>query len=180
MVLIVMTLYIVYESPAVLTRWTGGSYLFVIVSVSAVVDTFLTLLVIIPRVILRLNRAILFLWNFLFSLMFLFTMISQRVHFPEEPSDEAVEFSPEMRGPQYLVLCLNIILHPVLFVDIILITKHLVKIRPSNTTLGISFALSNVIGLGILAMHLFSNVCTFHLFWFFFFCCLAVFHILDI
>lgn len=158
LVLLLMTMYIVFESPAVLSRWTGGSYLFVILLISLVIDIFLTALVIIPRAILRVNRPALFLWNLLFSFMLIFTIVSQRVHFPSEPNSPAVEVIPVMRAPQYLVLSMNIILHPVLFVDLMIITKHLAKLRPSNVVLGSSFVLSNIVGLVVLAMHLFTNV----------------------
>jgi endonuclease/exonuclease/phosphatase family metal-dependent hydrolase len=158
LVLIMMTLYVVFDSPAVLARWTAGNYLFVILFASLVIDIFLTILVILPKAILRLNRAVLFMWNLVFALMLLFTIVSQRIAFPPTPTSPALEVRPNVRAPQYLVLALNILLHPILFVDAIIASKQLVKLRPTNAVLGISFVLSNGIAAAVLVMHLFTNV----------------------
>lgn len=116
--------YFFLASPAVLSRWVGSNYLSNILLLSFLAIVFFILTLLFPNFINYLKPQILWLWNSLFVISFIFML---------------VPYQSQYTIINQILLYLMIILSPILFIDFILLVRELLKSNPTIKKLGLSF-----------------------------------------
>jgi endonuclease/exonuclease/phosphatase family metal-dependent hydrolase len=148
-------LYFSFSSPNVIARWTGASHLLVLSMVVVVLSLFAILLVAAPRLLAALKPPVVLVWNILFVLSLVLTILAHQVSFPSDPSAYPV-WEIQVTPLHHVPLILMLLLFPVVLVDFMLFTQDLADRRPSTRRLGGAFALA---GLFLLLM-IFAQIFT--------------------
>jgi endonuclease/exonuclease/phosphatase family metal-dependent hydrolase len=122
--LILTLVYFSFSAPAVIARWTEGSYTLIASAVSLFSLAAAWLIANPPKRMTRVPLRILLLWNLLFTLSLSGTLLVHRVSFPPAADSPAVEvWAPTWL--QHVPLGFMLLLFPVLFVDLLLFLQHL-------------------------------------------------------
>ncbi len=154
----VLTLvYFAFSAPNVITRWTGASYIFVVivivVSLSAFAALFLLrsdwLAYLTPRRILGINV--------LFVLALVGTILAHQIRFPAAAS--AYPLQPAAVGIwAYLPLLLMLLLFPVILLDLCLFLRDLTARQPTLRALGGGFGIGSLVLLVLVLAQVFTTV----------------------
>jgi endonuclease/exonuclease/phosphatase family metal-dependent hydrolase len=115
--LVLTLIYFAFSAPAVIARWTAGSYPGIVLGTSLLALIWLAVTLYQPGWFVRLSTPVVFIWNLLFTLVLTATLFAQRVSFPVTAESPPVVAGPPGL-PQQLLLGLLLLLFPVLFVDI--------------------------------------------------------------
>ena len=114
--MVLTMMYFVFSAPAVLARWTEGNYAGIIMTVSLLSLGWVLFILVKPAMIKRISASVLIIWNLLFSLAMLGTILAQRVSFPISPDSAAVVVgAPTFL--QQIPLIFMLLLFPVLYFD---------------------------------------------------------------
>jgi endonuclease/exonuclease/phosphatase family metal-dependent hydrolase len=153
--LVFTLVYFAFSAPAVIARWTGGSYPWIAGAVSLLAAGWAWLAVCRPRLAERLPRRLLFAWNLAFALSLAFTLLSQRVAFPQQLGETAA-VSGAISLPQAVALGLMLLLYPVLFLDLRLFAARIWRHAPEPARL----VPGMLLGSGALVVLVFINIFT--------------------
>ncbi|MBN2156447.1 MAG: endonuclease/exonuclease/phosphatase family protein [Candidatus Lokiarchaeota archaeon] len=138
---IFLILYFVFSSPVMVTRWTEANFVLITIFLIATFGISAGILIFKPQVVHSINPLILWIWNGLFTLSLVGTILINQIIFPSTSDSYPILVSQ----PQFFHLIppfILIILSPVLFIDLILMFTNLIKSKPSLPRLGASFTLS--------------------------------------
>ncbi|TFG00873.1 MAG: endonuclease/exonuclease/phosphatase family protein [Promethearchaeota archaeon] len=150
--------YFALSSPTVISRWTNGSYIGIIISITVMIILSILVLTIKPEILNNLNRRIIWIWNLLFVVALVLTIAVHWFPFPATPSSEAVSITFPLAWYYYLPLAIMIGLLPIIFIDFTLLSREIINQRPSPTKLGISFGLSGLFFILVSLILIFTNV----------------------
>ncbi|MBD3195789.1 MAG: hypothetical protein GF317_12075 [Candidatus Lokiarchaeota archaeon] len=155
---IIILSYFALTSPTVISRWTGGSYIGISLSIVGMIIFSILLLALKPEILNKLNRRIILIWNFIFVAALVLTISVHTFPFPSTPSSEAVTIIFPLAWYFYLPLGLMIALLPIIFIDFALISKEILNQKPTPIKLGISFGLSGFFFILVSFILIFTNV----------------------
>jgi endonuclease/exonuclease/phosphatase family metal-dependent hydrolase len=131
-----------FNSPVVISRWTEGDY-FIIVGIVVLMIALLTIIVLYyPQLISSLKLWTIWIWNGLFVLFFVLTIIVNQIPFPSTPEIYPIEAVPTTLF-NYLPLILMLVTFPIILIDFMLLSREIIKLNPKPTafTMGGSFVL---------------------------------------
>lgn len=156
-ILILTLVYFAFSAPAVIARWTEGNYPAIVglVSLLALAAAFLFLRA--PRLLGQIPRRGLILWNILFALSLLGTILAHRVSFPAAPNSPVVVVG----GPawwQQIPLYGMLLLFPVIFVDMHALSRRIREARPSPQAMAPGLLLGGLALVLLIFMNIFTNV----------------------
>ena len=155
--LVLILAYFAFSAPAVIARWTAGSYPLIVTTVSLMAAAWAWLAVHQPRWVERLPRTWLVLWNLAFTLSLVGTILAQRVSFPQVPGDvTVVGGNPSLL--QAVPLILMLLLFPVLFVDLLVFVNRIQGQAPSPAELAPGMLLGCAALVLLVFMNIFTNV----------------------
>jgi len=117
----------IFTSPGILSRWTEGSYLAIVLLTAAEVMAFILIVTLKPFIITRVKNWLLWLWNGLFILSLTFTFLA---------------YQPQWFILRQILLYLMILLSPVIYLDFLLLCKELLMSKPSLRKLSGGFTIS--------------------------------------
>jgi endonuclease/exonuclease/phosphatase family metal-dependent hydrolase len=142
-----------FSSPVVISMWTEGDYIVITTVVILMLTLFAVILCNKPELISKLNKRLLWVWNALFVIMFILTILAHQIFFPANPSVYPIE-APPTTILHYIPLFLMLITFPIILIDFMLLAREIINFtpEPTPTKLGISFTLGN--GLYMLLMAL--------------------------
>jgi endonuclease/exonuclease/phosphatase family metal-dependent hydrolase len=149
-------LYFSFSSPNVIARWTGVSHLLVLSIVVVILSLFAIVLVSAPRLLAALKPPVILIWNILFVLSMVLTILAHQVRFPSDPSVYPV-WEAQVTPMHYVPLVLMLVLFPVVLVDFMLFTQDLVDRQPSTRRLGGAFALAGLFLLLVILAQVFTT-----------------------
>jgi endonuclease/exonuclease/phosphatase family metal-dependent hydrolase len=155
--LILTLVYFAFSAPAVIARWTGGSYPLIVIAVSLLSAAWAWAAVCQPRAAEKLSRGLLVGWNLAFTLSLVGTILAQRVAFPQAPGGVA-EVGGTITAGQMVPLVLMLLLFPVLFVNLRLFTNHIRRQSPSPAALVPGLMLGSGVLLLLVFINIFTNV----------------------
>jgi endonuclease/exonuclease/phosphatase family metal-dependent hydrolase len=155
--LIVALAWFAFSAPSVISRWTEGSYLLTVGSVSALSLGWVAVVLRRPGTLLRLPRAGLAAWNLLFALSLVGTILAHRVSFPVTPESAATVVGAP-GWPRQIPLVLMLLLFPVLFVDMRLFVGRIAEADPSPRALAPGMLLGGLSLMILVFMSIFTNV----------------------
>ena len=157
-IFLVLTLvYFALSAPVVIARWTEGNYALIVTTVSLLSTGWAFLSLRYPAHLEHISRRWLRLWNILFTLCLLGTILAHRVAFPLEPTSPAVV----VQAPtwiQQIPLVLMLLLFPVIFLDMRLFFKQLQQADPTPQALIPGMLLGSLALALLVFISIFTNV----------------------
>ncbi len=157
LVAVLILFYFAFTAPNVIARWTGASYMMIVVMMILVLVGFSLLIFNSSRFLKLLSPGFLLAWNFLFALALVLTILPHQLIFPVEPGAYPF-YEPPVASLWSLALIGMIVLFPVLLVDFILFYRELVDNKPKPWALGGSFALASLFVLLMIFGQAFTTV----------------------
>jgi endonuclease/exonuclease/phosphatase family metal-dependent hydrolase len=150
----VLTLFFfMLSSPGVIARWTEGNYQLIVISVSLLSLLWLFLTLYNPGWVGMINPILLTLWNILFSISIVGTILAHTIQFPLEPgSPTVVVHSPVWY--QQIPMVFMIVLFPVIFIDFGVFSGLIARAHPTPRQMAPGFLL----GLGFFVILIFMNI----------------------
>ena len=157
-IFLVLTLvYFAFSAPAVIARWTGANYPLIVITVSLFSAAWAWLALSRARLAERLSRRALVVWNLAFTLSLVWTILAQRVSFPQTPGSVVV-VGGRITVLQYLPLVLMLLLFPVLFLDVQVFINRIRQQSPSPGELAPGLLLGSTTLVLLVFINIFSNV----------------------
>ena len=154
----ILTLYyFMLSSPGVIARWTEGSYQLIIILVSLLSLLWLYISLFRPNWVGEIKSSILLLWNLIFTLSVIGTILVHTVSFPSSPgSPYLVVSSPTWY--QQIPLVVMLISFPVIFIDFGIFSGFIAREHPTPRKMAPGFLLGAVMMVLLIFMNIFSNV----------------------
>jgi endonuclease/exonuclease/phosphatase family metal-dependent hydrolase len=155
--LVLTLVYFTFSAPAVIARWTEGSYALVVITVCLLAAGWAWLALGRPRLFERLTSTGLLLWNLFFTLSLVGTILVQRVPFPPAP-DSPVVVVGTPTWLQQIPLALMLLLFPVIFFDMRLFVDRIRQQAPSPRHLVPGMLLGGLALVVLVFINIFTNV----------------------
>ncbi|MFW9911365.1 MAG: endonuclease/exonuclease/phosphatase family protein [Candidatus Thorarchaeota archaeon] len=131
-----------FSSPVVISRWTESSYFAVVTGVALMTALFVLFTVYRPQFISRLNSQVIVVWNLIFVVLLVLTILVNQIVFPDTVGPYPIE-APPTTILHHSLLYIMIAAYPIILIDFILLSYELVKLDlvPTSRAAGISFTL---------------------------------------
>ncbi|MFW9965973.1 MAG: endonuclease/exonuclease/phosphatase family protein [Candidatus Thorarchaeota archaeon] len=131
-----------FSSPVVISRWTESNYIAVVTGVALMTTIFALIMLYQPQYITRLNKQVIWIWNLLFVVLFVTTVLVNQIPFPDVSNAYPIE-APPTTLIQQIPLYLMIIAFPIILIDFILLSHQLTRLEliPTSRAVGVSFTL---------------------------------------
>ncbi len=156
-VLALALVYFVFSAPDVVSRWTEGSYLTIVIAVSLLAAGWVFLSLARPGWIERISRRTLLAWNLAFALALAGTILVQRVAFPASLSvPPVVVAAPGWLA--YAPLALMLALFPVVFADLQVFSRPLQRDGLAPAALAPGMLLGGLFLVALVFIDIFTNV----------------------
>jgi endonuclease/exonuclease/phosphatase family metal-dependent hydrolase len=155
--LILSLAWFAFSAPAVIARWTAGSYPMLVIITSLFSCGWILLALLRPRWIEKIGQGALLLWNILFTVSLTATLLAQRVAFPPAPDSAPVVVTAPGWFPQILLVCM-LLLFPVIFFDMRLFINQIRQAAPAPRDLLPGILLGSFILLVLVFANIFTNV----------------------
>jgi len=134
---ILILCYFAFSNPAVIERWTEGSYIAITTILILMIASFIIIAVVKPTLLNKIPRNGYLVWNILFVLMLVLTIGLNQVPFAF--IDNYPYYPPETTIFNDIVLYLMLCLSPIIFIDFVILMRELFKSKPSTRKLGAGF-----------------------------------------
>ena len=133
-----------FSSPGVISRWTEGNYIGITTIVALMVGLSAIIVLYRTELISRISRRTLWIWNLLFIIAFVVTLVVNQLYFPGTQSPYPIE-SPPTSILNYVPLIIMLLTFPILLIDFILLTRGVMNCSPKPTvsTMGKGFTLGS-------------------------------------
>jgi len=155
--LLLALVYFAFSAPAVIARWTEGNYILIVIAISLLAALWAWLALLQPKLLDRLTRAGLTIWNLAFTLSLVGTILAHRVSFPRTPGSAAVVVGTPGSWQQ-LPLVLMLLLFPVIFLDMRLFVNRIRELNPSPRDLVPGLLLGSAALVVLVFINIFTNV----------------------
>ncbi len=155
--LIITLAYFAFSAPAVIARWTEGDYRLIVMAVSLLSLGWVGVSLGKSRLIEAITPTGLLIWNLLFTIALVLTILAQRVPFPQTPDSAAVVVG-HPAGLQQLPLVLTLLLFPVIFLDLRIFSSRIQQANPGIRDLVPGMLLGSLTLVVLVFMHIFTNV----------------------
>jgi endonuclease/exonuclease/phosphatase family metal-dependent hydrolase len=135
-----------FLSPTVISRWTEGNYIQITVGVLVMLVLFIVGMVVKPDLMNTIKSWMLWAWNGIFVLSLTLTVLVHQkiplygINFPDDPVAYPIIAAPTT-WVYHIPLVLMILLSPIIYIDFILLSRELLKIKPKPAKIGGGFAL---------------------------------------
>jgi len=152
-----LLLYFAFASPNVIARWTGADYLSVLIA--AVMGLCLTagIWLMKGRATFNLSSRIVLIWNIVFVLALVTTILPYQIGFPDSPAGYPLA-EPSVAGFYQIPLYLMLLTFPVILIDFKLFAEALIDGRPTPRALGTGFTVAALFMLVMILAHVFTTV----------------------
>jgi endonuclease/exonuclease/phosphatase family metal-dependent hydrolase len=150
-------LYFCFTAPNVIARWTGASYVLVVVLTMLVLCAFAFLATRVPRLYALLTPRTMLAWNALFVIALVCTILAHQIRFPPSP-DAYPLFEPAVTLLHRVPLWFALILFPVILIDWTYLAREISIPKPTPRVLGASSALSSLFLLVVVLGQVFTTV----------------------
>jgi endonuclease/exonuclease/phosphatase family metal-dependent hydrolase len=157
-VIVILTLvYFVFSAPGVLARWTAGNYIFIVIATSLMATGWVILTTRKPAWSARISSQGLFVWNLLFTLALVGTILAHRVPFPMRPDSPPVVIGPGT-WIQQIPLVLTLFLFPVIFLDLQAFARTIQEAAPAPRGLVPGMILGSLALVVLVFINIFTNI----------------------
>ena len=150
--------YFAFISPTVISRWTEGDYIAITIAVSSMIALTIIVLSFKPEILGKLNSKILWIWNALFVISLVLTIVVHTFPFPANPTSDPVVITRPLGMQYYIPLVIMIALLPIVFIDFTLLSRELVRQHPKPSKIGAGFVVGSLFFVLVMFMLVFTNV----------------------
>ena len=155
--LIVGLAWFAFSAPSVISRWTEGNYLWIVIVISALTSGWAIISNTRPDWLKKISPGVLLAWNVTFALAITLTLLAHRIPFPVSPDSPYVVVG-QPTWIQTLPLGATLLLFPVIYLDLQVFAARIRRADPGPRDL-IPGVLWGSLTLVILVFfHIFSNV----------------------
>ena len=155
--LLLTLLLFAFSAPAVIARWSEGNYSLIVIMISLLSTGWILLVFIRPGIIDKLSNSWLLLWNLLFTLSLIGTLLAHRIQFPETPDSPAVIVGSPSQVQQ-IPLILMLLLFPVIFFNLRTFIQQIQNTSVTYRALVPGMLLGSLALIMLVFMHIFTNV----------------------
>ena len=155
--LVVGLAWFAFSAPTVIARWTEGDYRLIVMAVSLLAVSWVGVSLGKSRWIENISPTWLLIWNLLFTLSLIMTILAHRVPFPQTPYSAAVVVGAPT-WLQQLPLVLLLLLFPVIFLDLRIFANRIRQSDPRPRDLIPGMLLGSLTLVILVFMHIFTNV----------------------
>ena len=138
---VLVIVWFTFAGPTVISRWTEGNYIGIILGIEIMIAAFTVGILLKTNWLSKLKTWIVWLWNGLFGLSLVLTILVNQIRFPRV-ADPYPLVAPEPVWYYFIPLFLMIILSPIIYVDFILLARELVNSKATPLKMGGSFSIS--------------------------------------
>ena len=150
--------YFAFSSPTVISRWTEGDYIAITIGLTVAIAITILILTLRPELLGKLSTQTLWIWNVCFVMSIVLTIVGHNFMFPANPTSAPEIITRPSYWTFYLALIAMIIMVPIIFIDFALLSRELIRRRPSPSKLGIGFGASGLFFILISFILIFTNV----------------------
>jgi len=154
---IIILLFSAFESPTVIARWTEGNYIAIITILALMFSGVILVIIYKPQLFNKLKLWMVSLWNGLFVLSLVLTILVHTIVFPATPTSDPFIIGAPM-WYQQIPLYFMLILSPIIFIDYILLSRELIKIKPRIPQIAVSFSLCGFYFIILIFIMIFTNI----------------------
>lgn len=139
---IFVLIYFSFSSPTVISRWTEFNYIVILVVLMIMISLFSIFTLFKPEIFAKIKLWIILLWNGLFVLTLVLTIYGHQILLPFVEGIYPV-VPPPTNIIQQIPVILMLILSPIILIDFTLLSRELIKSRPSTWKIGGSFTIAS-------------------------------------
>jgi endonuclease/exonuclease/phosphatase family metal-dependent hydrolase len=154
---IIILVYFAFSSPTVISRWTDGNYIAIVLLTSGMTVLFAVAMILKPELIDKLKSWMIWTWNILFVISLVLTIVMNIIIFPATPLSPPVIVSTTPLI-SYIPLYLMLVLLPIIFFDFIFISRELINRKPTLPKLARNFTLGGLLFILFILIIIFTNV----------------------
>ena len=141
LVSIFIIIWFTFLSPTVISRWTEGNYIGITLGVLGVLCLFVITHLFKLDLLNKLKTWMLWVWNGVFAISLFLTVLVHQFSFSDVVADyPIIDSSPAWF--YHIPLVIMILLSPVIYVDFMLLTREIIKTKPSTRKIGGSFSIA--------------------------------------
>ncbi len=157
---IIIVIYFVFSSPVVISRWTEGNYIAIILIISAGITLFSYIIMYKPQMISKISLKMVMIWNGLFVLTLTLTILLNQIYFPPFYEEYPIVIRQTSGNTivQQIPVYIMLILFPIILVDFTIISRELIMSKPKIHQLGVSFTLASLFFLLMIFAVIFTTV----------------------
>jgi len=154
--LVIALAWFAFSAPTVIARWTEGDYRWIVMAVSLLAVSWAGLSLGKPEWIENISPTWLLIWNLLFTVSLVMTIITHRVPFPQTPDSTAVVVGTPGWLQQLPLIML--LLFPVIFLDLRIFSHRIRQANPSSRDLIPGLLVGSLALVVLVFMQIFTNV----------------------
>ncbi len=154
---IFIAIWFTFMSPTVISRWTEGNYIGIVIGIMIMLGAFIGLKLWKPDLVNYLKPWMLWMWNGVFALSMTLTVLVHQIFFPSGSADYPL-LAPATAWYHQIPLVIMIIASPILYLDFTLLTKELIKLKPKPAKLGGSFVIGGLFIIIMIFVQVLPNV----------------------
>ncbi len=155
---IITIIYFAFSSPTVISRWTEGDYIAIVITTSVMIALYAIVATIKPELLEKLTPRMIKLWNGLFALSVILTIAVHTVSFPSTATSAPVIVIHPPAWYYHIPLVAMLVLLPILFVDFSIFSREIIKRKPSPSKMSLSFVIGSLFLVLMVFMLIFTNV----------------------
>ena len=152
-----LLIYFAFESPTVISRWTQGNYLAIVIILTILISIYTLIAQFKPEWFELLKSWMLWLWNFLFAVSLVLTIYVHTIKFPETTSSPAIIVGTPY-WYQQIPLYMMLLLSPIIFINFMLFIRELIKIHPTKRQISRGFSLGGLYIVIMAFIIIFTNI----------------------
>ncbi len=153
---IMILVFFVFSTPTVISRWTEANYLAILIILTVGISLYILTALYKPELFNYINSWMLLLWNGLFILFLVLTVVVNQIFFAFVTIYPF--YAPNTLILSSLFLYSMLALSPVILIDFTLLSRELIKSRPSVRKIGGSFAIASAFFLIMILVNVFTIV----------------------
>ncbi|MHA2334856.1 MAG: endonuclease/exonuclease/phosphatase family protein, partial [Candidatus Hodarchaeales archaeon] len=153
---IIIIVYFAFISPTVISRWTEGDYMPIVLVLIVILSIFALIALFKPDLMTKIKPWLIWTWNGLFVLALVLTILAHQLPFPTSPGDYPYT-APPVTIIHLLPLLLMLILSPVILIDFTLLSRELIKGKSSINKLAGSFTIGSLFFLLMIFAQVFTT-----------------------
>ncbi len=154
---IFIAIWFTFMSPTVVTRWTEGNYIGIVIGILLMLGVFVGLKLWKPDLVNKLKPWMLWVWNGLFAISMTLTVLVHQIFFPTGSASYPL-VAPATMWYHQIPLVFMIILSPILYLDFTLLTKELIKVKPTPAKMGGSFTIGGLFIVIMIFVQILPNI----------------------
>ncbi len=139
---IFILIYFSFSSPTVISRWTEFDYVAILAILIIMIALFTIFTLFKPEIFVKIKLWTILVWHGLFALTLVLTVYGHQTSFPPVEGAYPVVVPPT-NIIQRLPVILMLIFSPIILIDFMLLSRELIKSRPSTWKIGGSFIIAS-------------------------------------